>query len=412
MKSDLDALMQEQDVDAILVTGPGDHNPAMVYLTGRSDLTLTNADLIKLRGHPPVLFHANMERSEAARPGLPTKNLADFHLNEVMKQVDGNLLEFQVCRYQMMLKDLGFENVRVALYGKADAGAALAVFTGLQHALPGLSFVSEAGNTLLMQAMGTKDEVEIERIRRVGQVTTQVVANTADFLVGHKVKENTLVHPDGGPLTIGDVKRRINLWLAEAGLENPEGTIFASGADAAIPHNSGSAAEPLRLGQTIIFDIFPCEIGGGYFYDFTRTWCLGYATDEALALYEDVLYVFRTVLSELVPGQSTRQALLRACQLFEERGHPTICSHPQTQDGFVHELGHGVGLNIHERPMFGQNAGPAERLHPGTVITLEPGLYYPEKGMGVRLEDTLWVRPDGRIEPLVEYPYNLVLPVG
>jgi Xaa-Pro aminopeptidase len=39
-------------------------------------------------------------------------------------------------------------------------------------------------------------------------------------------------------------------------------------------------------------------------------------------------------------------------------------------------------------------------------------LYYPEKGMGVRLEDTLWVRPDGRIEPLVEYPYNLVLPVG
>jgi Xaa-Pro aminopeptidase len=165
----------------------------------------------------------------------------------------------------------------------------------------------------------------------------------------------------------------------------------------------------LRLGQTIIFDIFPCEPGGGYFHDFTRTWCLGYAPEEALALYEDVRFVFQTVMNELRVGVPTRQVMRRACQLFEERGHPTQRSDPQTQEGFVHGLGHGVGLNIHERPQFGMFASESERLLPGMVMTVEPGLYYPKREMGVRLEDTIWVRPDGQVETLVEYPLDFVL---
>jgi Xaa-Pro aminopeptidase len=44
-------------------------------------------------------------------------------------------------------------------------------------------------------------------------------------------------------------------------------------------------------------------------------------------------------------------------------------------------------------------------------MTIEPGLYYPEKGMGVRIEDSYWVRPDGKIERLAEYPYDFVLPM-
>jgi len=80
-------------------------------------------------------------------------------------------------------------------------------------------------------------------------------------------------------------------------------------------------------------------------------------------------------------------------------------------DGYVHSLGHGVGLNIHERPFSGINTSDEERLAPGVVITSEPGLYYPEKGMGFRIEDTIWVRPDGRMEILADYPYDFVLPM-
>jgi Xaa-Pro aminopeptidase len=70
-----------------------------------------------------------------------------------------------------------------------------------------------------------------------------------------------------------------------------------------------------------------------------------------------------------------------------------------------------VGLYIHEYPRFSSNVKD-DRLAPGSVVTVEPGLYYPEKGMGVRLENTVWVRPDGEMEILANYPLDLVLPVN
>jgi Xaa-Pro aminopeptidase len=97
--------------------------------------------------------------------------------------------------------------------------------------------------------------------------------------------------------------------------------------------------------------------------------------------------------------------------LFEAQGHKTLRQDSQITSGYVHSLGHGLGLNVHERPWFGIGSGPEDKLAPGSVVTIEPGLYYPEKGMGCRLEDTVWVRPDGEMEILAEYPYDLVLPM-
>jgi Xaa-Pro aminopeptidase len=410
MRSDLDALMQAQDIDALLVTGPALHNPPMVYLTGGGHLT--QADLLKRRGDGALLFHTDMERDEAARTGLQTKSLSDYPWKDLLREANENPLRATVLRYQKMLTEAGVTSGRVALYGKIDAGQAYAIFSGLKKAMPGLSLVGQLDDSLLLQAMATKDAAEVERIRRMGQVTTAVVGEVADFLTSQRVKDETLVKADGQPLTIGEVKGRISLWLAERGAENPEDTIFAIGRDAGVPHSSGKPDDLLRLGQTIVFDIYPCEAGGGYFYDLTRTWCLGYAPDEALALYEDVHAVYSEVLDELEPGVHCPEYQRRACELFEERGHLTIQGDPQTQEGYVHSLGHGVGLNIHERPWFGRNASAEDRLEPGSVFTVEPGLYYPERGLGVRLEDTVWMRPDGKAEILAEYPLDLVLPVG
>ena len=259
--------------------------------------------------------------------------------------------------------------------------------------------------------MATKDAAEVERIRRMGKITVEVVAETADFLTSHASRDSVLVKANGQPLTIADVKSQIRLWLAERDAESPEGVIFAIGRDAGIPHSSGNPKDLLRLGQTIVYDIFPCEAGGGYYYDFTRTWCLGYASDEAHALYDDVLSVYRQVIGKLKTNTPCHDYQMQTCELFEAQGHPTIKNRPQTQEGYVHSLGHGLGLHVHENPRFGMLATEADRLEPGVVVTYEPGLYYPERGIGVRLEDTLWVRPDGEIEVMVEYPMDLVLPM-
>jgi Xaa-Pro aminopeptidase len=408
MKSDLDHLMEEQDLDAILISGPAQHNPPMYYLTG--PIHMTSGDLIKKRGSDPVLFYNPMERDEAAKTGFRTKNLADYRLDELIKTTHGNILEATILRYEKMLTEYELSAGKIAIFGKMDVGSSYAIFSGLNARLPDLEILGQLGDSILLQAMATKDEHEVDRIRAMGAITVSVVEKVADFLSSQKVKNSILVKSNGDPLTIGEVKNKINLWLAESGVENPEGTIFAIGRDAGVPHSSGNPKDILELGKTIIFDIFPAEAGGGYFFDFTRTWCLGYAPDKVLELFEDVSTVYQQIMSEIELNSLCSQYQDRTCELFADMGHPTIKSNPQTQEGYVHSLGHGVGLYIHEYPRISSNF-KEDRLSPGSVVTIEPGLYYPERGMGVRLEDTVWVRPDGEMEILAPYPHDLVLPV-
>ncbi|MHC1739674.1 MAG: M24 family metallopeptidase [Anaerolineaceae bacterium] len=410
MKNDLDRLMKEHDVDVLLVTGPAQHNPAMVYLTGGGHITL--ADVIKVRDGDATLFHGAMERDEAVKTGLKTISYSNYPMQPLLQETHNNAVDAIALRYKKMFADLGITTGKVAIYGNNEVGGMFSVFTRLQQMLPGMSFIGFIQDEILLSAMMTKGPSELERIREMGKITVGVVARTAEYLTSFKAKNEVLVHPDGSPITIGEVKSMINLWLAEAGAENPEGTIFAIGRDAGVPHSTGTATDALRLGQTIVYDIFPCEAQGGYFYDFTRTWCLGYAPDAALHLYEQVKSVYDTITSELKVNTNFGHYQVRTCELFEAQGHATVLHNPATEEGYVHSLGHGVGLNIHEKPWSAtKNAAASDILAPGAVFTLEPGLYYPEKGMGVRIEDTLFVTPDGKFEIFVDYPKDLVLPV-
>lgn len=409
MKSDIDQILADNQLDGLLVVGPAMHNPAMVYLTGGAHIT--NADLIKRRGEKSNLFFGAMERDEAAKTGLNLRSYSGYPMGELLQKTGGDRFQAAVLRYCKMFQDVELTSGRVALYGKTDLGIGYSVISALQTAMPGLTFVGDLENSVLQRAMMTKDADEVERIRNVGKITVEVVSRVAELLSGSRVKGDGLVRPDGESLTIGEVKRKINLWLAECGVENPQGTIFAIGRDAGVPHSGGTATDLIRLGQTIVFDIYPCEAGGGYYHDFTRTWCVGHAPDDVMMLYEQVRSVFGKISAALEMGKRFSMYQQLTCELFEQMGHATVLSKPETEEGYVHSLGHGVGLNIHERPASGSGAVPEDILAPGTVITLEPGLYYPSRGMGVRLEDTIYVRPDGQFETLVNYPFDLVLPV-
>lgn len=410
MRSDIDQLMQEQGMDVLLVTGSAQHNAMMTYFTGA--VHVSDADLIKKRGLDAVLFCNAMEREEGARSGLKVITYSKYPMSELAKEANGDFVEAYAIRYQKMLTELGIHSGSVAVYGQKDVGLMHAVFLRLEKRMPGLSFTGFMRDEIMLQAMMTKENDELEHIRRMGKVTTDVVGKTADFLTGHKAEKGLLVHADGSPLLIGEVKQKINLWLAEAGAENPEGTIFAIGRDAGVPHNMGNDKDALRLGQTIVYDIYPCETGGGYFYDFTRTWCLGYASDEILKLYDDVKSAYDILVAELKVGQNFCDAQKHTCEIFETKGHVTIMTDEGTQSGYVHSVGHGIGLQVHEKPWSTMiHPSPSDVLAPGSVFTMEPGLYYPEKGMGVRIEDSYTARADGKIELLAEYPYDLILPI-
>jgi Xaa-Pro aminopeptidase len=409
MKSDLDAIMKKQKIDTLLISGPVQHNPAMVYFTGI--VHITNADLVKKAGQPAILFHPPMERDEALRTGLKTRTYNDYPMNVFMAQAGDDRNLAVGLRYEKMLVDCGVTSGRIALYGNKDQGSSYAAFYELQKLMPDAEFTGFVQDELLMQAMMTKDEDEINRIRKMAKITVETVRKTKELLISSKVKDGVLLDQDGKPLTIGKVKSQIDLWLAEQGAENPEGTIFAIGRDGGVPHSSGTPTDKIELGKPIVFDIYPCEAGGGYYYDFTRTWCLGYAPTEVEKLYQQVRSVYDTILKELKFNTPLADYQKHACELFKAMGHATIAENPATENGYVHSLSHGIGLHIHEKPFSGMTATETDVIYPGSVFTVEPGLYYPDKGMGVRLENSVIALKNGTFEIPGEFPLDLVLPM-
>jgi Xaa-Pro aminopeptidase len=411
MKSDIDNLMQAKGFEAIVVLGDAQHNPPMFYLTGGGHVN--NAILVKRYGMEAVLFCNDMEREEAARSGLKVRCFSEYPYDDLLKEASGDTILAGAMRMSQMFTDLGLDHGKVSLYGQTEFGSSFAIINQLQKLMPALEFVGETrDSSLFMKAMETKDETEVARIRQMGKITTRVVGKVADYLGNCNVDaEEILLKEDGSVLTIGDVKSKINLWLAEAGVENPHGTIFAIGHDAGVPHSTGNPLDLIRLGKTIVFDIYPCETGGGYHYDFTRTWCLGYASPKALELYQQVYAVYQKVMENLDLNAPYKDYQSLACDMYEKEGHPTPRTHKAPVEGYVHSLGHGVGLNIHERPWSGLTSEDDNRLAAGVVATVEPGLYYPNENLGIRLEDTIWVRPDGKMEILADYPLDLILPM-
>ncbi|HBM86331.1 MAG TPA: peptidase M24 [Opitutae bacterium] len=165
-------------------------------------------------------------------------------------------------------------------------------------------------------------------------------------------------------------------------------TIVAGGKQGCDPHEVGHG--PLKPHELIIVDVFPRVQKTGYHGDMTRTFLKGRANDAQRALVDAVRSAQQAALASVKAGVSGATVHRAADDVFQQRGYRT----EQRGDGFVgfiHSTGHGLGLEVHESPRVSLTAGP---LHAGHVITIEPGLYYPEVG-GCRIEDVVRVTTEG-----------------
>ncbi len=408
MKRDIDGLMQERGIDAAVVTGAVKGNATMYYMVNGA--AISHAIVIKKRGEEPVLFCGAMEREEAAASGLETIDTSRYNIMEMIKEAGGDRLAASVKYYQTIFEEFGVKG-RVAFYGQGDAGRNWEFLKALDAAMPELTVTGEFNDNIFITARMTKSSEELERIRVVGKKTCEVVRHIADFMKSHKVDGGTLVKDDGDPLTIGDCKAEIKLALARRKIIEEVDTIFAIGRDAGIPHSRGNDADPIELGKTIVFDIFPQEEGGGYFFDMTRTFVLGEASQEILDSYKTLEECYDTVAPTLEMGEKASVYQTRTCDFFEARGIETPRTNPQVTNGYVHSLGHGIGLDVHEKPTLSNFTGNEDVLVPGSIFTVEPGLYYPDKGYGMRIEDVYYVHEDGTVENLTDFPRDLVLEV-
>ena len=406
MLTDLDTLMAARNLDAIVIDGPdgmSSANAAFNYLVRGEHLT---GLIVKRRGEPTTLIHSAWEVEQAKKTGLALRVSTEWPWREILK-AHPVYIEALVEYRRQIFETLGITG-RVGFYGADNIGRSFALLSGLAKAVPGLEIVAEVENDLLDAARLTKDSQEIAVMREIGRRAAAVVQAVVDYIGGCQAEGDQVVRA-GKPLTIGDIHALIERETAAQGLENSEGFIFAQGREAGLPHAHGTPSEPLRTGQPIVFDYFPRQAGGGYYHDMTRTFAIGHAPAELQRLYDEVHGVFRHVTSELELGAPTKAYQEMTCAYFEDRGHDTIRKTYPIEAGYIHSLGHGIGLDVHEDLSFSTLRDKGDLIVPGAVFTIEPGLYYPERGLGVRLEDTYYANPDGTFESLTPFPMELVI---
>ncbi len=169
-------------------------------------------------------------------------------------------------------------------------------------------------------------------------------------------------------------------------------TAVSSGPASAFPHG-GCTDRKIREGDLIVVDIG--AVYKNYRSDMTRTLVLGKPSEKQQTIHGIVKQAYEKAFEAIKPGAKTKDVDTAGRQIIEKAGYGEF---------FVHGLGHGVGIDIHEPPTL--NPSSKEKLQSGNVVTDEPGIYLVGYG-GVRIEDSVLVTDEGA-EKLTNGPYGLL----
>lgn len=232
---------------------------------------------------------------------------------------------------------------------------------------------------------------------REGNRLCSVGYNVAEkILRAARIKGRTLLY-QGKPLTSERLRFALETAIHEQG-GNPQDTIVAGGDQACDPHERGSG--PLRPHELIIIDIFPRVVKTGYFGDMTRTYLKGRASDAQRRLVATVRAAQQRATRVIRAGVDGRLVHQAVTDCFAAAGYETKHGRDGSV-GFFHGTGHGLGLAVHDPGRM--SAAISYPLKKHSVMTVEPGLYYPGLG-GCRWEDVVQVTATGT-KPLSKHPY-------
>jgi Xaa-Pro aminopeptidase len=404
MKRDVDNLLRERGLSAALVIKGEIPNFTFRYLVGPPAAHLSTGILVWKAGQTPHLVHGMMERDSAAATGFERSDFGAHGFRKMMEEEGSR----DAAMARLLAKVLSDMDVRgpVLVHGTADVGRYYHVLNRLRSLAPQIEIAQDEDLGLFELARATKDPEEIAAVRTVAAACGSAYERIRSVIGGGHL-EGTKLKDTEGWVTVGRLRREVRRVFFEANLEEPHGNIIAMGRDAGVPHNQGDDAAVLEEGLPIVIDLYPAQSGGGYYFDVTRTLCVGRAPAELRELHATVREAVERTVDELAPEAPARMYQEKVCDFFESKGHRTIRQDERLEEGYIHGLGHGIGLEVHERPNLGGIPQNRDRLSPGTLFTIEPGLYYPSRRLGIRIEDVVYARPDGTFENLTPVPYDL-----
>ena len=225
-----------------------------------------------------------------------------------------------------------------------------------------------------------KEEIEVERIVAAQRIAEKALEEILPLIKPGAVEREVAAELDYRMARLGST-----------GVSFP--TIFVSGAKSSLPHGT-PGDKKIEAGDFVTID-FGAMVGG-YHSDMTRTFAVGFATDEMKKVYNTVLEAQLAGIEAFAVGKPGSEVDKAARDIIEAAGYGPY---------FGHGLGHSLGLNIHESPRAAKTYH--REFVQGNIVTIEPGIYLPGK-FGVRIEDMVYLGADGK-RNLTNFPKELLI---
>jgi len=386
LRSDVDQILSEKDAEALLLFSESYKDGNMYYLS--KFLAIDPFMLFKKVGNPPTIVISPMEASRAKKESIvrDVRSFADYDYFNIVKAAKDPQIGGMRVQAHVLEKEIG----KRSLIAVSQSFPAL-----LADFLRSEGFNIRPFHNLVENARETKEPDETKEMIEVQRIAEKVTAEIIDIVANCSVESNGALtfKADGKKhfLTSGKIKSIMGHAFLDEGVLN-EDPIISCGPLSAIPHYSGEPDDKLKANQPIIMDIFPQSIRKRYFTDMTRTVVKGKAPKEIKKMFETVFEARDASLEALHAGALGSDMFHLCCNVFEKASYETIRGGKQIEKGFIHSLGHGVGLTVHESPGMGENSKIPLKEH--AVVTVEPGLYDPKLG-GVRIEDIVEITKEG-----------------
>ncbi len=337
-------VLRETEVDAIIIANSGFIDPTFYYVTGALSGGLFEGSYAVVTEDAVKILTSPLEEESAKKTGL---EVLLFSTKEEWKEV--------------MARAVG-KGERIGLNYSA---LTVSTLKKIEEALGEREWV-DVSEKLLERRM-VKDEEEIKALREAARIASEVAETIPDFVV-EGMRETELA------------ARIVYEMLRNGAQDEAFTTIVAFGENAAEAHYLPGRRR-LKSGDFIL-----CDFGARYMRynsDITRTYVFGRASERQRRMYDVVLEAQRLALREIRAGVNGRDVDIKVREFIDST---------EFRDKFIHSLGHGIGLSVHDHIGFTRNYDLI--IKEGMTLTVEPGVY--EVGFGgVRIEDDVVVRKDG-----------------
>lgn len=378
MRGDLDSILIERGAEALLLYSDSYRDANMYYLT--NFLAPDPFMYLKRVNAEPIIVVSQMEYPRAQKQSL---------IKNVQSYLDYNYLEIVKTTKDPQVGVMKF----VAKVAEQELDAKKKICVPTNFPVAAADVLRETGLTIMPfgvveRARETKDRQEVNEIGAVQAVTEKATVEAIELIANADIGANGTLLINKKPLTVGKIKSFFGQKLLDNGCLIEEDIIVGCGTKSSDPHYLGEPQDKLKAHQPIILDIYPRSIQKRYWTDMTRTIVKGNPSDPLKKMYEAVLEAKNASLDAIQAGEMGSRVYDVCCDVLEKVGFETTRGGKRITSGMTHNLGHGVGLQIHESPRVGELSLSPLKEH--TVVTIEPGIYDSKIG-GIRLEDIVEV---------------------